>query len=200
MKYIFAFVFFIFSGALFFIVIDPIRGEVSMIKSEIALYEQSLESSKSLQRTQDDLINSYNNITEEDKTRLNNFLPDTVNNIRFILEIEQLANLRGMPLRNIKFEANANKADTPMTTTTMSLPEMSENSNRLYGVFPFEFTVDGNYETFLLFLKDLEHNLRLVDIKSITFDVSSVAKENNSNPAIPSTLSFTVKVETYWLK
>lgn len=199
MKYIFAFLFFIFSGALFFVVIDPIRGEVSELKKEISLYSQSLESSNLLQKTQDDLINSYNNIAEADKTRLNHFLPDTVNNIRFILEIEQLANLRGMPLRNIKFEANANKIDNPLTTTTIMLPEVSEKSNILYGVFPFEFTVDGNYETFLLFLKDLEHNLRLVDIKSISFDVSSV-KENNPNPAIPSTLSFTVKVETYWLK
>ena len=72
-----------------------------------------------------------------------------------------------------------------------------------YGIFPIEFVVDGNYDTFLAFLKDLEHNLRLVDIKSVSFVVPSAAATSAVSSGVttnPNIYSYTLKIETYWLK
>jgi hypothetical protein len=57
-----------------------------------------------------------------------------------------------------------------------------------------EFVIEGRYDTFLAFLRDLELNLRLVDIKAISFQVPTQATFGSD------IYSYTLKVETYWLK
>ncbi len=200
MKYLYTIIFLILSGALFFLGIDPFRKDVKDLKSELVMHNQALDSSKALQKNQDDLIAKFNNIKSEDKTRLEHFLPDTVNNIRFILEVEQLATSHGMPISNIKFENNLEKKNTTKEVgSNMNEQKQTFGSNVAYGTFPIEFTVDGTYDTFLLFLKDIELNLRMLDIKSINFD-STPKNSSEKNSTGPVTLSFTLKVETYWLK
>ena len=74
------------------------------------------------------------------------------------------------------------------------------SSSRPYGIFPIEFTTEGNYETFTAFLKDIEHNLRLVDVKSIGFTVPPPPDPKATVYVDPNIYTYTLKVETYWLK
>ncbi|MFA6355047.1 MAG: hypothetical protein WCW65_01310, partial [Candidatus Paceibacterota bacterium] len=62
-----------------------------------------------------------------------------------------------------------------------------------------EFTTEGDYDSFVLFLKDLEFNLRLADVKSISF----VVPDSSGKPVSgvdPNVYRYSLKVETYWLK
>jgi len=104
MKLLLPISFIIISGVLFFAFVNPLYNDVSQLRTDMATYNTALDNSTQLQKTRDDLIAKYNNITEDDKDRLEHFLPNTVNNIKFILEIEQLANLHNMPLTDIKFD------------------------------------------------------------------------------------------------
>lgn len=162
------------------------------------MYNTALDNSAQLQKTRDALVDTYKNITESDKTRLEHFLPNTVNNIRFILEIEQLANLHNMPIKNIKFEPQ--RAQDPKATNGAVVVATDPAAARPYGVFPIEFTTEGNYQTFALFLKDVEHNLRLVDVKSISFAVPPPPDPKAPTYVDPTIYNYTLKVETYWLK
>ena len=78
----------------------------------------------------------------------------------------------------------------------------SELDNLPYGIFPMEFIIEGRYETFISFMKELEKNLRLVDIKSVSFNVpqQSSGGDGGGISADPNVYSYTLKVETYWLK
>ncbi len=198
MKLLFPILFTLMAVATFILGVNPLFNDVKVIKADITKYNTALSNSTNLQKTEDALIKSYNEIKNEDKDRLNKLLPNTVNNIQFILEIERIANLHNMPIRDVKFEAK-NKDNTPIgeNIVTSDNPE----DEKPYGVFPIKFSTEGDYDSFLSFLRDLERNLRLVDIKSISFSISDPSAANVLKESLnPNSHRYLLEVETYWLK
>ncbi len=172
--------------------VNPLYKEVTTLRSDIVVYNTALDNSTNLQKTEDSLVKSFNSIKQEDKDRLNNFLPSGVNSIQFILEIERIANLHNIPVKDIKFDSMTKKIDQNVVVSEVSKDKTP------YGVFPVSFTVDSNYENFTLFLKDLESSLRLIDVKSVAFTAPSDNKPVGG--VDPSVFHYELKVETYWLK
>ena len=175
--------------------VNPWYNDVSSLRNEILDYNVALNNSADLQKTEDSLIATYNGIKQSDKDRLSNLIPDSVNNIQFILEVERIANLHNMPIKDLKFDANK------QTLSAGSVVAQVGTDNKPYGVFPLEFSTEGTYDTFVLFLKDLEYNLRLIDVKSISFAVPTTDPTMKSADGLdPNVYKYSVKVETYWLK
>ncbi len=187
---------------LFFLVINPFYKDVKQLKTDVSVYRGALDNANVLKDTRDSLLEKYRNIKEEDKTRLNNFLPNTVNNIKFILEIERIANLHGMPLKNIKFDdKDLPENQVANTDDSIVIPSDEMVIEKPFGVFPIEFVTEGDYASFLSFIEDLELNLRLMDIKEISFAIPD--KTTTSTPDVsinPNIYNYIVKVDTYWLK
>lgn len=200
MKLISSISFVIIAIVLFFVVVDPLYGDVNQLRTDVATYNTALNNSTDLQKTRDSLIEVYKNVKIEDKDRLSHFLPSAIGNIELILEIEKIANLHGMPIGNIKFDTknleNQNGANTAGSVVVVA---NDPNASLPYGIFPMEFIIEGRYDTFVSFLKDLEHNLRLVDINSIIFAVPQavITPGNTTDSTI---YTYTLKVQTYWLK
>lgn len=200
MKLISSISFIIIAVVLFFVVIDPLYGDVNQLKTDVATYNTALNNSTDLQKTRDSLIEIYKNVKIEDKDRLSHFLPSAIGNIELILEIEKIANLHGMPIGNIKFDTkNLESQNGANATGSVVVAANDPNASLPYGIFPMEFIIEGKYDTFVAFLKDLEHNLRLVDINSIIFDVPQ-AVITTGNTTDSNIYSYTLKVQTYWLK
>lgn len=202
MKLIFPISLIIVSGIIFFAVTDPLFNEVKTLRAEVSSYDIALDNSNDLQNTRDSLIDVYKNISKEDKERLEHFLPSSINNIELILEIEKIANLRGMPVKNFKFEEDTSSGEGASGTTSSGkniIVKKDPTTSLPYGIFPMEFSVDGRYGSFVSFLDDLEHNLRLVDVKSIAFSVPT-SSTTLGDVADKSIYSYTLKVDTYWLK
>ena len=86
--------------------VNPWYNDVSSLRVEISDYNTALNNSAELQKAEDSLITKYNGIKQSDKDRLNSLIPNSVNNIQFILEVERLANLHNMPIKDLKFEAS----------------------------------------------------------------------------------------------
>lgn len=198
MKLIFPISFVVIAGLLFIFLINPQYNDVKQIKADVSAYKGALDNSTELQGVRDSLVETYKNITKEDKERLEHFLPSSINNIELILEIEKIANTYGMPIKNIKFDTDSLSGINESELDTIVVPD-DKIKNLPYGVFPMEFVVEGRYDTFMLFLNDLEHNLRLVDVKYVSFVVPS--KETITTEKInPDLFSYTLQVNTYWLK
>lgn len=198
MKLISSILFIIIAVILFFVFINPLYGEVKQLRENVSTYNTALNNSTELQKARDSLIDTYKGVKAEDKDRLSHFLPSTISNIELILEIEKIANLHGMPIGNIKFDVKNLEKQGVTSIGSVVVAENSPTDNLPYGIFPMEFIIEGKYDTFVAFLKDLEHNLRLVDIKSIAFEVPPPATSGSTID--PNIYSYTLKVETYWLK
>lgn len=212
MKIISSILFLTASVLIFFFLIDPLYGDVKELRSNVSTYNSALSNSTDLQKTRDELIESYKQISEKDREKLNHLLPSTINNIELILEIEKIANLHGMPVGDIKFDStigvktNSDGSSSDTNAATRIVAENDPASYLPYGVFPISFSIEGKYSVFLEFLKDLESNLRIVDIKSISFNVpdsgsgDQIVDVKNRKILDPSIYRYTLKVETYWLK
>jgi Tfp pilus assembly protein PilO len=185
--------FIIISIILLFVVVNPFYKDVSSLRSSVESYNIALDNSTNLQKTQDSLIETYKNISKEDKDKLAHFLPNTVNNINFILEIEQIANNNNIQVKNIKFDTK--DLDSKDTTVAKNADSAKKKTSSNYGTFPVEFSIDTTYPMFLKFLKDLESNLRLIDVQSISFKTTETSNKVNDG-----VLNFNLRVQTYWLK
>lgn len=196
MKIIYSISFIIISVVLFFVFIDPFYGVVKQLRSDMDIYNKALNNSTELQKTRDGLVEKYKSIKQEDKDRLDNLLPNNINNIEFILEMEKIAGLHGMPISDIRSDSDTKSSGSNISTTGTKTNTITNNLS--YGVFSMDFTVEAKYDTFISFLKDLEKNLRIIDVKLVSFNPSQIS--NLSQNKINDFYKYNLKIQTYWLK
>lgn len=174
---------------------NPTYKSLTDLRSTYSAYNEALANSKKLLDIRNDLTTRYNAISAEDRQKIETMLPDNVDNIRFILDIEEISRPYGQTMRprDVKYDPNAQ--DTATKKTAQATPGQIEAQNRNYGEFELEFSSTGNYSSFVSFLRDLEKNLRIVDITSITF-----ASPDTGTVAATGQYKYNFKVKTYWLK
>lgn len=191
-------VLFLASVGLFVVVIEPMRRENKLLIDEREKLNEALEKARELQAVSKDLEEKVKNISVEDLGRLNRLLPAHVDNVRLIIDIDQIASRYGLAIDSLEFTTqNDTSGSVEIVETQRSVfarPVVEEST----GVGPveevalqsltFEFTVVSSYGQFLAFLRDLEKSLRLVDITGIEF----FAKDEDL-------YDFKVKIVTYWM-
>lgn len=124
------------------------------------------------------LTDDKNKISGEDMEKLERMLPDSVENVSLILEINNIAKQYGMSIKGTSI------AESSARSSASVGPD-----SQMYGAITLAFSVTTNYDNFQTFLKALEDNNRLVDVTGLTF---SAAKDDNYD--------FSVTIKTYWLK
>ena len=146
----------------------------------MAQYQDALNKSASLNKLRQDLTTKFNSISVEDKDRLDKMIPDSVDNIRLILDIDSIARVHGMRILGTKIiqGPSADERNNPTIVDT-----------KPYSSMGLSFSVTSSYDNFLNFLNDLEHSLRIVDITGIQIQ-----------PQRTGVYSFSVNLKTYWLK
>ena len=150
--------------------------------TDIATYQKINEANTkaaALRVIRGQLTDDKNKISGENMDKIERMLPDSVENVSLILEINNIAKQYGM---NIKGTSIAE------STAARSSASVGPDSQK-YGAISLSFSVTTSYDNFLTFLKALEDNNRLVDVTGLSF---SAAKGDNYD--------FNVTIQTYWLK
>jgi hypothetical protein len=186
---------------------DPLYKDISDYKTKIASYNEALDNSKSIEAERDKLTQKYNAIDPNNLARMQKFLPDNVDNIRLILEMGRIAAPYSMVLKNVAYDSTEKASSSAPAGGEVATDK--DSLFKSYGVWNLSFSTEGTYDTFLKFIKDLESNLRIVEIVSVQFS-SDVAKNSTSKTAtginLYSNLSnkdvytYNLKIKTYWLK
>lgn len=165
------------SFGLFFGYIDPTYSHIKELRLEKADYDRALDNSNDLQKEKRELSKRVEEMSAADREDLLKLLPDHIDNIRLIVDVNEMARTHNMSIKNLKTETSEKKET------------IGKDSSR-YGTLTFKFTTSAPYNTFLAFIRDLEQSLRILDIASISFDA------NDNNPIH----DFDVTIKTYWLK
>jgi len=181
MRFILPITFVITAVLLFFGIIDPYYQDVLVLREQEKQFDSALTRSKELKEVRDKLLTKYNNFSTEDLEDLQKMLPDNIDNVRLILDLDSLARLHGMRLSNVSVDRIGSTQQA-----AGAVGESNENEN--YDSVILSFSVQAAYETFKEFLVDLERSLRLVDV----IDLQVSLGENN--------FDYKVSVRTYWLK
>jgi len=170
----------ILSGGLFFSYIDPAYTEMGDLKEEQGEYNDALTKSKELREIRGQLLGKYNTFSEEDIKRLEKLLPDNIDNVRLIMEINHIAVRNGGMIRSV--EVNS------VVTDDSEKGNLGPNLDG-YESTGLSFTVEAKYDDFVNFISDLGDSLRVVDI--IDYSLKSGWEDVYKHD---------VSIKTYWLK
>jgi hypothetical protein len=186
-------IFLVGSGLMFFFIIDPVYNGKTVatadtpveqlgikdIRTRKAAYDDVLLRARDLQAKRDGLQAKYRSITQVDKTRLEQLLPDTLDNVRLVLDIDRIAAKSGLRIKNIAVNDGG----------ASDKKQVSGGDEKGFGSATITFSISAPYDVFLGFLNDLEDGLRLIDITAL-----SISSKDQK------LYDYNVTFKTYWLK
>lgn len=197
MKNLTPFILIILAIGTFFFLIDPKYKDIQQLNAQISENKQTLELARRLRAQRDDLRNKFNQISQRERQDLEKLLPDNVDNVRLIIDIETIADTVGILIKDIDIKTPEQDSNQPRTAVaqesvfdTSSSAMRYVDSNKI-GIITFSFTITTRYEDFLVFLEQLEESKRIVDIRSI---------ELSRGTGDTSFFDYKVTFDTYWLK
>lgn len=189
------------SISIFFFFIDPRYKEIQTIQAQITENNRTLEISKRLIAQRAQLEDAFKQISRLEKEDLEKLLPDTVDNVRLIIDIDTIANQAGIVIRDIDIKSQEQEVDAKARTSVVqtSVFEGADSAIKYVdttkiGVISFSFSASARYETFLQFLDELEKSRRIVDIRNIEI------KRGAGTEGGPVFFDYNVTFDTYWLK
>jgi Tfp pilus assembly protein PilO len=154
---------------------------LNSIQAENGQYLSAIDNAKKLINLRDSVLNQYNAISDQDKTRLDKIVPDNIDNIRLTIDISGIAARHGITAAGITTSADAKSPATNLSLATSAKGSLS--------TVTVSFGVTTTYANFISFLEDLERSLRIIDVTGITLSASANG-----------VYTYGVTMNTYWLK
>lgn len=174
------------AAAIFFIYVRPTWSvSIAATKAAIASNDQALVAASTYTARQNTLASARNAIDPADLERLAIFLPDSVDNVGLILNLNALAARSGLSISNIDVTKNAvtSFAGSP---TQGALPTAGANPT---GSIDLSLSAVGTYAALQAFLIGVEKSARLLDIQEITVKGSDTGVYN-----------YQMKLRIFWLR
>src|SRR3989339_377344 len=133
------------------------RRSVLNLQKENVDYEKALNNTTAIREKRNALTAEKGRIDLDSLSRLEKLLPDNVDNIKLVIDMNQIAQNHALVLKNIKLD-----------TDTKSDSDKLGVDNNKYGTVGLSFSVNSSYDNFQNFLTDLERSLRLVEITELS--------------------------------
>ena len=210
MRLIIAIVGVVLAGSIFFLYTKPTYDSSAVMRSDIAQNNAALDKAAELQKLRQTLLSRFNTFDPADLDRLQKLLPDHVDNVRLILDLDKLAERGGLALQNVDV-SSAQKQTVKSQTALGAIGA----SNQKYDSLTLTFSTIATYRDFVEFLTNLESSLRIVDLVSLTITPaaglgSAATNATNAFPtanarSVPPRQSeplytYNMTLRTYWLK
>ena len=158
-------------------------GGIRALQTRRIELNTAITEAKKLGTRINELNGLYNAISTEQKDRLDLLLPDHVNNIQLIIDVNGIAKRNGMGIKNIKVTTSEDKDSNNPSAKPLA------SKNQALGTMLLSFSVTGPYSAYKNFLADLASSLRIIDISSTSF--------NTEDKGI---YTYNIELRTYWLK
>lgn len=177
------------SIALFVMYTMPTYDSARETQVKITEYDSALSKADELQRLKQQLLSRYNAFNPIDIDRLKKLLPDHVDNVRLVLDLDTLASKHGFALQNVVIDAQGLTAGSGEETQVIGA------ERRTFDSLTLQFATTGTYPAFVDFMKALEGSLRIVDMVDLKMD-PNLATTAQGEPSY----RFDVTLRTYWLR
>lgn len=158
----------------------PHYEQIGTVRGQIQQYDDAIERAQQVVAKRNDLLSRRNSFSPTDIQRLETALPDSIDNIRLIIDMTNLASRYGSDLSGI----GISKVDIQSQNTVGP-------NTKPYGTLTMNFGVSMTYDQFQQYLKDLERSLRIID-----FNTLSVSPGDTSTGLY----KFGLELTMYWLK
>ncbi len=142
--------------------------------------QKAQQNAYELDKQKSKILAMRGNISDNDILQLSKMLPDGVDNLGLIIEMKNIAKKDNMGLPQ---NPQINQGAVAKSGT-------KGIDSAKYGALSMTFSVTGTYDQFLVFLKDLETYVRIVDVVGLSFSAAGKADQYD----------YSLTIQTYWLK
>ncbi len=157
-------------AVLFMYVKPTYSGSVATTKAAILSDDQALAAAEAYAEKENQLLSARDAIAPENLTRLEQFLPSSVNNVQMILDLNALAARSGVVIKDVGVA-------TP--------PEVSTGQ---IGEIDLTLSATATYAQFRTFLESVERSARVLDVGALAVTGSETG-----------VYTYTLTLRLYWL-
>lgn len=165
-------------GLIFVYIRPTFSGTISTLQGEISVDNQALAAADRFTSREALLTSQRNAIPSDDLDRIEAYVPDSVDTVRVVIDLNALASRSGVSLSGFSVSGNSASAGGSALTSS-SLTDTVELS----------LTATGTYSAFRVFLGGLETSLR-------PYDVVDIAVKDSPTGVY----TYTLTLRTYELK
>ena len=171
------------SIGIFFVYVSPAwSGTIAATKAAIALDDQALTAADEYAAQQNALASARNAINPENLTRLATLLPDSVDNVGLILDLNALAARSGFSLVNVDVVTDA-------ATSAQNAAGALAGARNPIGSINLSLSAVGTFAALQSFLGGVERSARLLDVQDI------VVKGSDTG-----VYTYQMALRLYWLR
>lgn len=157
------------------------NGSIAQAKSQIAFDNQALDAAAKYQAEQTTLAQQRDAIDPQNLDRLAKFLPDSVDNVGLILDLNALASRSGLTLSNIDVLSQ--------TGGPSAQPAALADPDKPVGALSLSLQAAGSFAALQTFLAGVEHSVRLLDVTDFVVKGSDTGVYN-----------YDMMLRLYWLR
>ncbi len=155
-------------------------AEVSALNDKKSEYSGFIDTVSKIETKKNELQTQFNQISEEDKRDINTVLPTSLDYVKFVSEIDNVAKKYGIIIDKI----NLAQVDSSVGDSVANAGPSKPYRSSILG-----FSFGSDYEKAMSFIDELEKSMRILDIRSMKIE------ENKDFGYL-----YSVQFETYWLK
>lgn len=159
------------AGAVYLFALPGLEDARAMQES-VGVLESLISKTEELNSVGSAVIERYQTVEDRDLRRVNALVPDKIDNVKLILEIQKLAERFGLSVQRIDVSGTGVK----------------DYAGQVINIVSFDAEILGFYNDFVDFMEELELSERIIDPSSISFQ----ALDSESG------FSFNLSVDTYW--
>ena len=156
---------------------------------QIASYDSALTAASAFSQKEATLTTQQNAIAPADLARLNTYLPDGVDNIQLIVDLDALAAKSGVALSGFTIQKNANDSAASVGNASSSPVASTFASTNTTDSLDLSVAATGTYDAFQTFLTTAEQSARPLDVTKLSLKYANTG-----------VYTYTIVFRIYWLK
>lgn len=173
----------IISVGIFFVYVNPVwNGSIASTKESIAFDDEALAAAQQYSAQQNQLAAARDSIDPSNLSSLSIFLPDSVDNVGLILDLNALAARSGLSVANIDVVTGDSAA---RSQSSGALPATAD----LVGSVDLSLSAVGTFTALQTFLRGVEGSARLLDVRDLVV--------RGSNTGV---YDYQMALRLYWLR
>jgi hypothetical protein len=178
--------------AIFFTYTQPTIGKIKALQDETFAYTDAITKASEFNAKLNELTNRMNSFRESDVDALEVYLPDSVDALTVMSDIETIARKNNVQIVAMTSAADAEdgaSGDVQFEDEMIALPNVS--------VHDFNVTASGTYADLKAMLRDVERNKYLLEVVNFQFGAQTDTAAATVSSAAAAEGSYTLVLRAY---
>ena len=181
-------------------------GSIASLKEEIRSFDTALLAAEQFKQKEVQLTQQRAALSQEQLARLEAFLPDSVDNVQLIVDLNSLAARSGVQLSQFDIAESGGASDSASSATTAGMPQaagpgtdaapltqgntaLALRSSEPTESLELSVSATGSYAAFRTFLAGVEQSLRPLDVIELSVQDSDTG-----------VYTYDITFRLYWLR